>query len=230
MEIAQRYENIVGRIHDACSRSDRDTATVRLLGASKRQDPDRVRAAYEAGLRLAGENRLQEGLERMEKLSDLTDLEWHFIGTIQSRKCKEIASHFSMVHSVDREKVVRKLDEAAAAVNKTLGVLIEVNVGQEESKSGCDPQETVKMVQLCDELPNLTPRGLMSIPPHTDDKEDSRRFHRALRELRDRAQEETGLLLPELSMGMSHDFEIAVEEGSTIVRIGTDLFGDRPSL
>jgi pyridoxal phosphate enzyme (YggS family) len=228
VSVTERYRVIQDRIEAACQRAGRDPASVRLLGACKRQPLDRIREAYAAGLRLVGENRLQESAAHHEELADLTGLEWHFIGSIQSRKCHEIAAQFSMVHSVDREKVARKLDAGAAEGSKVLPVLVEVNVGHEETKSGCEPADAATLVELCRELPNLEPRGLMSLPPHTEDPEGSRSFHRTLRELRDAIRSSTCLPLEELSMGMSHDFEVAIEEGSTIVRIGTDLFGPRP--
>jgi len=229
MNVAQRYASIVERVEGACRRTGRDPAKVRILGACKKMDPERVRLAYEAGLRLVGENRLQEAVPRMEALSDLREMEWHFIGALQSRKCREVAGAFAAVQSVDREKVARLLDRHAAETGRRLPVLLEVNVGGEASKAGCEPEEAGDLLLLCAELANLEPQGLMNLPPHTDDPEGSRPFHRRLREIRDRLRDETGLALPVLSMGMSHDLEVAVEEGSTIVRVGTALFGPRPS-
>jgi pyridoxal phosphate enzyme (YggS family) len=228
MGVAERYRELLDRIGEACRRAGRDPDSVRLLGASKTMPPERVRAAWEAGLRLAGENRLQDALTKLDALADLEDLEWHFIGPLQSRKAREVARRFACVQSVDRGKIARLLSRHAGEEGRTLRVLVEVNVGGEESKSGCALEEAAGLVSLCRELPAIQPVGLMSLPPWTEDPEESRPYHRALRDLRDRLRQELSLPeLAELSMGMTHDFEVAIEEGATIVRVGTALFGPR---
>lgn len=229
MSVKQRMEDLLGRVRDACEKADRSPDEVQILGAAKQQDPDRIREAYDAGLRLVGENRLREGIKHREAVGDLEGLQWHFIGPLQSRKCREVVQTFDQVQSVDRGKVIRLLDRYAGQMERKLGVLVEINMAGEKNKVGCAPQEAEALLRQCADRGNLVPRGLMCIPPPADDPEDSRPHHRQLRELRDRLQMVTGLDLPVLSMGMSHDLEVAIEEGATMIRVGTDLFGPRPS-
>jgi len=230
MTVAERHGEILARIAAACARAGRDPSQVRLLGATKQVPPEAIREAHKAGLRIVGENRLQEALPKLDALADLPGLEWHFIGPIQSRKARDVARRFACAQSVDREKVARLLSQHAAEAGRRLRVLVEVNVGGEGSKTGCPPGEAEALVRLCAELPALEPAGLMAVPPFTDDPEAGRPFHRRLRALRDALRDRLGMPgLRELSTGMSRDYEIAVEEGATIVRVGTTLFGPRPA-
>ncbi len=191
---------------------------VTLVAVSKTQPADLVREAYGAGQRHFGENYVQEWRSKAEALADLPDLVWHFIGTLQANKAKYLAGRVGLVHTIDRAELARELGRRSAQKGATTRVLIEVNVAGEASKSGCAPGEVPRLVAAVRDLPGLELRGLMCIPPPED---DPRPHFRMLRGLRD------SLGLAELSMGMSGDYPIAVEEGATIVRIGTAIFGAR---
>lgn len=212
-------------------RSGRGPSEVALMAVTKTQAPARIREAYEAGLRLFGENRVQEFSAKASELSDLYGAEWHMIGHLQTNKSAKAAELFHAVDSVDSMKVAEKLNAAARALNKKLQVLIEVNVGGEAAKTGValDSTEMENLLQAVPQFEALEFRGLMTVPPFTEDPEDSRPYFRRLRALRDQiaARNLPALFMDILSMGMSHDFEIAIEEGSTCVRIGTAIFGER---
>ena len=181
-----------------------------------------MRKAADCGVRLFGENRVQEAQAKIPLCPD--GLEWHLIGHLQSNKAKVAANLFQMIHSVDSLKIIEALEAHAVA---NLPVLLQVNVAGEASKSGMKPEEAASIIEAANRMFKVEVHGLMTIPPFTDDPEKARIHFSNLRELRDRLQIETGTPLPELSMGMSHDLEVAIEEGSTWVRIGTDLFGTR---
>lgn len=201
------------------------------MAVSKTFSPERIREAYEAGLRLFGENRVQEFAGKADALRALTGAEWHMIGHLQTNKAAKAAELFAGVDSVDSLKLAEKLNAAAENLNKQLNVLIEINVGGEEAKSGVSPDSPglEQILQAGSSLPNLKIRGLMTIPPFAEDPHQTRPYFRKLRELRDRfsAQRLPGITMEVLSMGMSHDFEVAIEEGSTCVRVGTAIFGER---
>jgi pyridoxal phosphate enzyme (YggS family) len=225
-EVAGRMAAIRDRIARAAERAGRNPETVALVGAAKRQPPERLRAAREAGLRIFGENIVQEA-EAHRKI--VPDAEWHLIGPLQSNKAKRAVELFTTVHSVDRPKIARALDRHAGEAGVKLDCFLEVNVGEEESKSGFSPRGLSGQVAPIAELENLRVVGLMAIPPLPEIPEDSRPWFVALRQLSDRLAER-----PEwsdwpgwLSMGMSADFEVAVEEGATHVRVGSELFGKR---
>ncbi len=192
---------------------------VTLIAVSKTQPAEAIREAYAAGQRDFGENYAQEWREKAEALSDLKDLTWHFIGGLQTNKVKYLAGKVGWVHTVDRAELARELSRRAAAAGATLKVLLEVNVGGEAQKGGCAPDEAEALAALVRTLPALDLRGLTCIPPPED---DPRPHFRALKALAIR------LNLPELSMGMSADLPLAVEEGATFVRVGTTIFGERP--
>jgi pyridoxal phosphate enzyme (YggS family) len=219
---AERLEAVECRIAAACSKAGRPRGSVRLLAVSKTKPPEAVREAVDCGLRLFGENKVQEAQSKIPLCPD--GLEWHLIGHLQSNKAKIAANLFQMIHSVDSLKLLRALDTHAGT---TLPVLLQVNVSGEASKSGMTPAEAVEVIEAANQMAKVEVHGLMTIPPFTADPEKARGHFVALRELRDQLEQETGTPLPELSMGMSHDLEIAIEEGSTWVRIGTDLFGSR---
>jgi PLP dependent protein len=191
---------------------------VTLVAVSKTQPVELVREAYAAGQRHFGENYVQEWRAKAEALSDLADLVWHFIGSLQSNKAKYLAGRVGLVHTVDREELARELGRRSVQKGVATRVLVEVNVAGEASKSGCGPEEVPRLVEIIGTIPGLELRGLMCIPPFQG---DSRPHFRRLRELRD------SLGLPELSMGMSSDYQAAIEEGATIVRVGTAIFGER---
>jgi hypothetical protein len=232
MSIAANLAVIHERIANAARRAGRNPGDVALMAVSKTQPAARIIEAYDAGHRLFGENRVQEFADKFAELSGLAPAEFHMIGHLQSNKTAKAAEIFCAVDSIDSPTVAQRLNAAAAKLCKTLDVLIEINIGGEEAKSGVDADLTAlePIFSGAPHWPHLRIRGLMTVPPFTEDPEDARPYFRQLRELRDQlaARETPGVALYELSMGMSHDFEVAIEEGSTCVRIGTAIFGPRP--
>ncbi|HSL84034.1 MAG TPA: YggS family pyridoxal phosphate-dependent enzyme [Thermoanaerobaculia bacterium] len=231
-EVARNLAALRQRIEGAAERAGRDPAAVTLVGAAKGQPPERLRAAAEAGLRAFGENRVQEAEAHREVLAGgprLESIEWHLIGPLQSNKAKRAAELFSTVHSVDRLKIARHLDRAAGERGAVLDCFLEVNLADEESKAGFPARELAARVAPVAELRNLRVAGLMAIPPNPFDPEESRPWFRRLRELSEAlaGRPEWPGWPGKLSMGMSADFEVAVEEGATHVRVGTALFGER---
>lgn len=223
--IQNNMQAVKARIAAACRASGRPESAVRLVAVSKTHPAELIRAAVSAGQRDFGENYVQEALVKIGALADLA-LVWHFIGPIQSNKTRPIAESFHWVHSLDREKIATRLSEARPGNLPPLNVCIEVNVSGEPSKSGVAPQAVASLAgQMC-ALPRLRLRGLMAIPEPTSDVQSQRRQFRALRELKDELVR-SGLDLDTLSMGMSADMEAAITEGSTMVRIGTAIFGPR---
>jgi len=219
---ADRLKNVERRITIACEKAGRPREDVRLLAVSKTKPPEAVHEAAECGLRLFGENRVQEAQSKIPMCP--AELEWHLIGHLQTNKAKIAARLFQMVHSVDSLKLLQALESHAGT---TLPVLLQVNVSGEAAKFGMKPDEVAGVVEAANQMRKIEVHGLMTIPPFSPDPEKTRIHFSNLRKLRDRLQDETGTPLPELSMGMSHDLEVAIEEGSTWVRIGTDLFGSR---
>lgn len=215
----------------AARRAGRNASDIMLMAVSKTYPPEKIREAYDAGVRLFGENRVQEFSGKAEAVRTLSDASFHLIGHLQSNKASKAAEVFSAVDSVDSLRLAQKLNAAAAELSKRLSVLIEINVGGEAAKSGVPPgsSELEKMLQAAPQFVNLQFLGLMTIPPFTDDPEGARPFFRQLRTIRDgiAARSLPSVRMDVLSMGMSHDFEIAIEEGSTCVRVGTAIFGER---
>ena len=226
MEECRKLEEVLERIEKACSRAGRDPKEVRLLGASKTVPAEKIRRFYECGLRTFGENRAQEFLKKYEELSDLA-IDWHFIGRLQTNKVKYLIGKVSLIHSLDRGPLADEIDKRAGKAGVIQEVLIEVNVGGEETKGGVEPESLKALFEYALSKDNVRVLGLMAIPPYLEDPEKVRPFFARLRELRDELEREFGAELPHLSMGMSHDFEVAIEEGATIVRVGTLLFGER---
>jgi pyridoxal phosphate enzyme (YggS family) len=223
MSIQTNLDGIENRIAKACQRSGRSRDDIKLIAVSKRKPAEAVMEAAEAGQILFGENRVQEAQAKIPLCPP--SLHWHLIGHLQSNKAKLAASGlFRMIHSVDSEKLIRALDAHAAT---PLPILIQVNVSGEGSKSGCAPADAAALIDAANNCSQVEVHGLMTIPPFTPDPEKARGVFSKLRKLRDELQEKTGTPLPELSMGMSNDFEIAIEEGSTFVRIGSSIFGER---
>jgi PLP dependent protein len=231
MSVAENIARIRAVIRVASARAGRHPDDVSLMAVSKTVPPESVREAYAAGIRLFGENRVQEFAGKVDGLRDLADAEWHMIGHLQTNKASKAAELFAAVDSVDSLKLARKLNEAAAQFGKTLPILIELNVGGEAAKTGMDPQspELEQLLSSAPQLKHLAIRGLMTVPPFTDDPEQARPFFRKLRELRDQIanQRRPAVSMDVLSMGMSHDFGVAIEEGSSCVRVGTAVFGAR---
>lgn len=220
--IAENIANVRERIHRAVVASDRPSDSVTLMAVSKTRPASAIRDAWAAGLRDFGENYLQEALDKMAQLDDLP-LTWHFIGPIQSNKTKAIAEHFDWVHSVDRIKVARRLSEQRPDHLPPLNLCLQVNISREASKSGVSPEELAALAREVADLPRIQLRGLMAIPAPADDSNGRRAPLQALRELMD----SLAMPLDTLSMGMSDDLTEAVQEGATMVRIGTALFGAR---
>ena len=227
-DVAARLASIRARLDDAARRAGRDPAAVRLVGASKLQPVEALAAAHAAGLALFGENRVQEGQAKAPQLP--RDVVWHLLGPLQSNKVRPALELFTLFHAVDRPKIARALDAEAGRQGKSVGGLLEINLGAEETKHGFDPARLAEEAAPLAGLRHLRIVGLMTIPPPGADAEASRPWFRKLRALRDeldRRPEWSGRLV-ELSMGMSDDFEVAAEEGATFVRVGTLLFGPRP--
>ncbi|HEY1657178.1 MAG TPA: YggS family pyridoxal phosphate-dependent enzyme [Candidatus Sulfotelmatobacter sp.] len=231
MSISENVALVRQRIAAASRRAGRRVDEIALMAVTKTQASEPIREAYEAGLRLFGENRVQEFSGKVDSLRDLHDARWHMIGHLQTNKAGKAAELFCAVDSVDSLKLAERLDAAARGLGKKLDVLVEINVGGETAKSGIagDSQSLEELLLAAPRLEAVQVRGLMTVPPYTEDAESARKYFRGLRELRDRiaARKLPRIALDELSMGMSHDFEVAIEEGSTCVRIGTAIFGER---
>ena len=227
-EIADNIARVQERIAAACRRARRQPEEVRLIAISKTVPAERIREAFEAGLRDFGENRVQEAAAKRPALSDLTAT-WHLVGHLQSNKSKPARDLFHWVHSVDSARLAERLDKVAVGGGDKVLALIEVNLGGEESKSGVNESKVPALAEALSALETLEIRGLMAVPPYLEEPELTRPYFRRLREL---AAEISKRNLPrvtmqELSIGMSHDFEVAIEEGATMVRVGTAIFGAR---
>ena len=227
-DIAGNLEDISRRLRAAAARSGRNPDDILLVAVSKTVPPDVVRAAAAAGQRHFGENRVQEGLDKIGATGDL-QLEWHLIGHLQSNKAKKAASAFAWIHSIDSVELLRKVDSAAAEAGARPRVLIQVDLAHEATKFGADEATVGDIANAAMDAKAVDLRGLMIVPPIAEDPEESRSWFRRLRDLRD-ALVSGGIPaanLAHLSMGMSHDFEVAVDEGATMVRVGTSIFGHR---
>jgi PLP dependent protein len=227
MSIRDNLEHIRSQIAAACARSGRDPAAVRLVAVSKTHPATLVEEAAAAGQRLFGESYVQEFTAKAEAVK--APVEWHFIGALQSNKIKYLRGRVSLIHSVDRLSLAAEIDRQWGKLKRTADVLLQVNLGGEESKSGTDENGLEELVRQVAVLEHVRIRGLMTLPPYFDEAEAVRPYFRRLRQL---AVEIDALGLPsvgmtELSMGMSHDFEVAIEEGATLVRVGTAIFGER---
>jgi pyridoxal phosphate enzyme (YggS family) len=226
MSVAENLSHIRTQIAAACRRASRSEAEVALMAVSKMHPAAAIVEAHAVGLRLFGENRVQEWQEKSVALTSLPDIEMHLIGPLQSNKAARAAELFHAIDSVDSLKIAARLDAAARALNKKLLILIEVKLSHEESKHGIAPAELPALLDQLALLESLIPSGLMTVPPWSKDPEPARPFFRELRRLRD-ASLAAHPKLTQLSMGMSNDFAVAIEEGSTCVRIGTAIFGRR---
>ena len=225
---AGRLAGVRSRIAAACARAGREPSSVRLIAVTKTHPAAAVREAALAGLTDFGENRVQEGVAKIEALRpEFPHLAWHLIGRLQSNKAKTAVKSFQEIESVDRESLLGKIAEEARAGQRAYPIFLEVNLGSEQTKGGIPPGGALPLLRAALAAPSLEVRGLMAVPPFREDPEEVRRDFRELRELRGRLRDATGAALPELSMGMSHDFEVAIEEGATTIRVGTALFGER---
>jgi len=234
MSIKENLMLVRERIDQAAKRATRSPDSVTLMAVSKTQEPERIRQAYAAGVRVFGENRVQEFEGKSSTLADLSDCRWRLIGHLQTNKAKKAVELFQRIDSVDSLRLAQKLNQAAGQSGKMLDVLIEIKVGAEESKSGIssDSSELEELLQEAQAFEHLQVRGLMTIPPFTENPEGARPYFRKLRKLQETiaARKLPRVRMDVLSMGMSHDFEVAIEEGSTCVRVGTAIFGARPPI
>ena len=220
--LIDRYKKINDRILTSCEQAKRDPSSVKLLAVSKTKPPEMVDEFASLGQKFFGENKIQEAQAKIPLC--ISGLQWHLIGHIQSNKAKIAATLFDMVHSVDSLKIMNALDRNAES---TLPILLQVNVAGDSAKFGFKPEETEEIINLSCKLNNCEVHGLMTIPPFSEDLDKTRQHFNHLRELRDALEVKTGVPLPELSMGMSYDLEAAIEAGSTWIRVGSDLFGER---
>lgn len=231
-DIFQNISNVYRRICHAAMRAGRDPEEVKLVAVTKTVDIDRIREAIDAGLRVFGENRVQEAQKKILDLRSRIQesiIEWHLIGHLQKNKAKYAVQLFDLIHSVDSISLAEELDRQAKRDNKVQRILIQVKLSEEETKHGIPEEGLAPLIETVKGLSNLRLEGLMTMPPYLDAPEMVRPYFSRLREIRDRINS-LGVLpypLKELSMGMSHDFEVAIEEGATMVRIGTAIFGER---
>ena len=223
--IKDNLEAVLARIASALSHAGRSQQETQLIAVSKKFSQELIREAYLSGQKHFGENYVQEATNKIDKLSDLP-LEWHFIGPIQSNKTGQIATKFDWVHSVDRLKIAQRLSQARSASGSSLKICLQVNITEEESKQGCSVADLVELAQSVERLPNLEFRGLMTMPRAKASKQDIVDTFRRLAELKNALNQE-GLKLDVLSMGMSDDLEIGIQEGATFVRVGRGIFGNR---
>ena len=223
--IGAAFESVVERIAQAASRSDRDAASVRLIAVSKTVPLARIRELLDLGHTLLGENRVQEALEKMDRLDRVAT--FHLIGHLQRNKARHAVGRFEMIHGVDSEALAVEIDRRAGAAGIRQAILLQVNLSNEPTKAGVLEDGLPGLVEGVSALPHVDLRGLMTIPPPVDDPELSRVWFVRLRKTRNRVADRFGLALPDLSMGMTDDFEVAVEEGATLVRVGRAIFGER---
>jgi len=219
------YATVRGRIEEACRRAGRSSESVRLVAVSKTFPPATIRELLELGHGLFGENRVQEALPKMDLLGPA--VRWHLVGHLQTNKVRQIIGRFELIHSVDSEKLAREIQRRAEFAGTRQPVLLQVNVAEEETKFGVIEEAVLPLVESIARMEHVDLRGLMTIPPPVEDPEAARGWFADLRELRDRCAERSGLALSELSMGMTDDFEVAIEEGATLVRVGRAIFGER---
>lgn len=225
--VRERIEQVRRRIAEAAGRSGRDPNDVQLVAVTKSVAVSQIREALDAGLKVFGENRVQEAKGKVALLSS-PSIQWHLVGTLQTNKSKLAVELFDLIHSLDSVKLAASMDRHGAALRKQVRALIEVNLGGESDKSGLRESELLPLLQACRAFAHLTIEGLMAIPPFHKNPQDVRPYFRRLRLLRDRAADtHPDFRLRHLSMGMSNDFEVAIEEGATLVRLGTAIFGNR---
>ncbi len=227
MSIATNLKHIEERILTAAKRANRNPDSVRLVAVSKTQPADAVKAALEAGQQVFGENYVQEFLEKAQQLPE--SVEWHFIGSLQSNKVKYLVGLTSLIHSVDRLSLAQEIDRQWGKTGKSCNILLQVNISREATKSGTTSEDLLQLAREVSLLPHVRIRGLMTMPPFFDEPERARPYFRELKRLSGllAAEKIPGITMEELSMGMSGDFEVAIEEGATLVRVGSAIFGER---
>ena len=233
--IKENLLKVMVRIEEAARRARRDPGAIKLVAVSKTVEPARIKEAIEAGISILGENYVQEARKKIEEIGrpvctgrfgEGKLAAWHFIGHLQSNKAKSALHLFDMIHSVDNLSLAKELNRRAEEDNRTVRILIEVNLSQDATKFGTDEEKLFELAQAMLQLNHLSLEGLMTMPPYFDDPERGRPYYMNLRELREKMVRE-GIPIKELSMGMSNDFEIAIEEGATYIRVGTAIFGPR---
>ena len=227
VDVAGNYRKILDRINEIAGKCGRHPREVKVLGAAKSQSVESIRAAIAAGVTLIGENYVQEAEAKKAQVSEA--IEWHMIGHLQRNKAKAAAEIFALIESLDSVALALELEKQGRQRGKKIRALVEVNLAGEESKSGIAKDDLASLLEAIAELKHVTVEGLMTVPPFREEPEESRPYFRELRELKDKlnAQRIPNVDLAELSMGMTHDYPVAIEEGATIVRIGTALFGPR---
>ena len=223
--IQDNWEQIRERVAHACDLSGRQGSDVQIVAVSKKQPPEIVAEAAGCGIRCFGENKVQEAAAKIPRCPD--NLQWHLVGHLQSNKTRAAVELFDMIHSIDSTRLLERVNSMSAEVGRTLPVLLQVNVSGEVSKSGLSPEEVPPVLEASKHCMNIDLVGLMTIPPFTPDPVDAGPVFAGLREWRDVWRDEFGISLEELSMGMSHDFEIAIQEGATWIRVGSGLLGER---
>jgi pyridoxal phosphate enzyme (YggS family) len=228
--VAAAVEGVRKRIERAAERAGRRAEEIRLVAVTKTFGAEAVRAAYDAGVRDFGENRVQEWAGKHAAVGALPGAVWHMIGHLQRNKARKAMELFHRIDSLDSLELARRLDELAREAARVLPVLLEVRLAPEQAKTGVEPEQVGEVAEAVAGLAQLELRGLLTVPPWSEDPEPARPYFRRLRELRDELEQRLGRKLPVLSMGMSHDFEVAIEEGATEVRVGTALFGRRKKL
>lgn len=224
----ERIQTILKRIEKAAADSGRAPDTVKLLAVSKKKPAEAILTAHQAGLTLFGENYIQEAIEKIEQLSE-APISWHFIGHLQSNKTKFAVKYFDLVHTVDSFKLAREIDKQAEKIGKVQHILVQLNISKETTKSGVHEENAMTLIQDISTLPHVRIKGLMTMPPFYDDPENARPFFKALKTFSEAVKKKDfpNVDMTELSMGMTGDFEVAIKEGATIVRIGTAIFGER---
>jgi pyridoxal phosphate enzyme (YggS family) len=227
MGLAENLDDIEKRIHAACERAGRTRDSVMLLAVTKTHPPETIREAVHLGLTFFGENKIQEAKAKIPNCPGKA--RWHFIGHLQSNKCRDAVELFEMIQGVDSLAIAQEINKRAEQLSKTIPILLEINVAGEGSKFGYKPEQMLAELEALNALPRLEIHGLMAIPPYTPVPEKARPYFQKLRELKHQAEAVLGAPLAHLSMGMSGDFEVAIEEGATIIRVGTALFGERLS-
>jgi len=227
MSVGENYKIVMNRIAAAAARAGREPSSVQLVVVTKTVDIDRIREAVAAGAVLLGENRVQEAKEKIERLGP--GARWHLIGHLQTNKAKYAVRLFDLIHSVDNLELAKELDKQAAKLNRIQNVLIEVSIAGETAKAGVGIADAAGLVAEASQLAHISIKGLMTMPPYSEKPDDSRPYFKKLRELSESIKKQNipGVSMQELSMGMSGDFEVAIEEGATLVRVGTFIFGNR---
>lgn len=228
MPIQENITAIQARINQVAAKSGRKGSDITLIGVSKRKPAELIAAAITGGQKDFGENYIQEAMEKIDTLGRERAV-WHFIGHLQSNKAKYAVRYFDLIHTVDKLKLAKEIDKQAAKLDKVQDILIQVNIAREATKSGADAKELMELVRQISQLSHVRIRGLMCMPPFFDDPEEARPYFKQVREISREIEASgiEGVEMAELSMGMSNDFEVAIEEGATLVRVGTAIFGSR---